>query len=127
MPARSIALLVLVTAVWGVNFVVIHAGLEHFPPCCSTRCGSRSWRCRPCSWSDGPDAVADRARVRLPARRREVRARVRQPRPRDAGRPGLAALQLQVIFTIVFAGFVLRNGHGARRSPAPRSRSPALP
>src|ERR1044071_4933040 len=32
MPARSIALLVLVTAVWGVNFVVIHVGLEHFPP-----------------------------------------------------------------------------------------------
>src|SRR5688500_9101713 len=32
MPARSIALLVLVTAVWGVNFVVLHVGLEHFPP-----------------------------------------------------------------------------------------------
>lgn len=32
MPARSVALLVLVTAVWGVNFVVIHEGLEHFPP-----------------------------------------------------------------------------------------------
>ena len=30
MPARSVALLVLVTAVWGVNFVVIHEGLEHF-------------------------------------------------------------------------------------------------
>src|SRR5918995_303123 len=32
MPARSIALVVLVTAVWGANFVVIHAGLDHFPP-----------------------------------------------------------------------------------------------
>jgi O-acetylserine/cysteine efflux transporter len=32
MPARSVALVVLVTAVWGVNFVVIHEGLEHFPP-----------------------------------------------------------------------------------------------
>jgi O-acetylserine/cysteine efflux transporter len=31
-PARSIALLVLVAAVWGVNFVVIHVGLDHFPP-----------------------------------------------------------------------------------------------
>jgi O-acetylserine/cysteine efflux transporter len=31
-PARSIALVVLVTAVWGVNFVVIHVGLDHFPP-----------------------------------------------------------------------------------------------
>jgi len=32
MPARSVALVVLVTAVWGVNFVVIHVGLDHFPP-----------------------------------------------------------------------------------------------
>jgi O-acetylserine/cysteine efflux transporter len=32
MPARSVALVVAVTAVWGVNFVVIHEGLEHFPP-----------------------------------------------------------------------------------------------
>jgi O-acetylserine/cysteine efflux transporter len=32
MPARSVALVVAVTAVWGVNFVVIHVGLEHFPP-----------------------------------------------------------------------------------------------
>src|SRR5215213_6496524 len=32
MPARSIALVVLVTGVWGVNFVVIHVGLDHFPP-----------------------------------------------------------------------------------------------
>jgi O-acetylserine/cysteine efflux transporter len=32
MPARHTALAVLVAAVWGVNFVVIHAGLQHFPP-----------------------------------------------------------------------------------------------
>ncbi len=32
MPARSAVLLVLVAAVWGVNFVLIHVGLEHFPP-----------------------------------------------------------------------------------------------
>jgi O-acetylserine/cysteine efflux transporter len=32
MPARSVALVMLVTAIWGVNFVVIHEGLEHFPP-----------------------------------------------------------------------------------------------
>jgi O-acetylserine/cysteine efflux transporter len=32
MPARSVALVVAVTALWGVNFVVIHEGLEHFPP-----------------------------------------------------------------------------------------------
>ena len=32
MPARSAALLVLVAFVWGVNFVAIHVGLDHFPP-----------------------------------------------------------------------------------------------
>ena len=32
MPARHNAVAVLIAAVWGVNFVVIHAGLAHFPP-----------------------------------------------------------------------------------------------
>ncbi|WP_256104827.1 EamA family transporter [Streptomyces sp. ODS05-4] len=32
MPVRHIALAVLVAAVWGVNFVVIEVGLDHFPP-----------------------------------------------------------------------------------------------
>jgi O-acetylserine/cysteine efflux transporter len=32
MPARHAALAVLITFVWGVNFVLIHVGLEHFPP-----------------------------------------------------------------------------------------------
>jgi O-acetylserine/cysteine efflux transporter len=32
MTARHTALAVLIAAVWGVNFVVIHAGLQHFPP-----------------------------------------------------------------------------------------------
>jgi O-acetylserine/cysteine efflux transporter len=32
MPARHNALAVVIAAVWGVNFVVIHVGLEHFPP-----------------------------------------------------------------------------------------------
>jgi O-acetylserine/cysteine efflux transporter len=32
MPARSAALLVLVAFIWGVNFVAIHVGLDHFPP-----------------------------------------------------------------------------------------------
>ena len=32
MPARSVALVILVTAIWGINFVVIHVGLDHFPP-----------------------------------------------------------------------------------------------
>jgi O-acetylserine/cysteine efflux transporter len=32
MPARHIALAVAVAVVWGVNFVVIHAGLGSFPP-----------------------------------------------------------------------------------------------
>ena len=32
MPPRHVALAVLIAVVWGVNFVVIHAGLQHFPP-----------------------------------------------------------------------------------------------
>jgi O-acetylserine/cysteine efflux transporter len=32
MTARHTALAVLIAAVWGVNFVIIHVGLEHFPP-----------------------------------------------------------------------------------------------
>jgi O-acetylserine/cysteine efflux transporter len=32
MPPRHVALAVLIAIVWGVNFVVIHAGLQHFPP-----------------------------------------------------------------------------------------------
>ena len=32
MPVRHIALAVTIAAVWGVNFVVIHVGLDSFPP-----------------------------------------------------------------------------------------------
>src|SRR3954468_2654820 len=32
MPRRHVALAFAVAAIWGVNFVVIHVGLEHFPP-----------------------------------------------------------------------------------------------
>jgi O-acetylserine/cysteine efflux transporter len=32
MSRRHTALAVVIAAVWGVNFVVIHAGLQHFPP-----------------------------------------------------------------------------------------------
>jgi O-acetylserine/cysteine efflux transporter len=32
MPRRHVAAAVLVAIAWGVNFVVIHVGLEHFPP-----------------------------------------------------------------------------------------------
>jgi O-acetylserine/cysteine efflux transporter len=32
MSARHTAVAVLIAIVWGVNFVVIHAGLQHFPP-----------------------------------------------------------------------------------------------
>lgn len=32
MPRRSSLLLVLVAFIWGVNFVAIHVGLDHFPP-----------------------------------------------------------------------------------------------
>jgi O-acetylserine/cysteine efflux transporter len=110
MPARSIALLVLVTAVWGVNFVVIHVGLDHFPP-----------------------LLFNALRFALMA----LPAVILVGRPRvpwrfvlafgfllgvvkfgllfvslDLGMPaGLSSLllQLQVVFTIAFAGFVLHE------------------
>src|ERR1700749_5284167 len=32
MPRRHALLAIAVATIWGVNFVVIHVGLEHFPP-----------------------------------------------------------------------------------------------
>ena len=32
MPRRHVAIAVLVALTWGVNFVVLHVGLESFPP-----------------------------------------------------------------------------------------------
>ena len=32
MPARHVAIATAVAVIWGVNFVVIHVGLDHFPP-----------------------------------------------------------------------------------------------
>jgi O-acetylserine/cysteine efflux transporter len=32
MPRRHVLVAIAVAAIWGVNFVVIHVGLEHFPP-----------------------------------------------------------------------------------------------
>ena len=32
MPRRHVLIALAVAVVWGVNFVVIHVGLDHFPP-----------------------------------------------------------------------------------------------
>ena len=92
MPARSVALVVLVTAVWGVNFVVIHVGLDHFPPLLFN---ALRFTCMalPAIFLVGRPRVPWRfvVGVRLPARRRQVRAAVRVPRPRHAGRALVAA------------------------------------
>ncbi len=32
MPVRHVAIATIVAVIWGVNFVVIHVGLDHFPP-----------------------------------------------------------------------------------------------
>jgi len=32
MPRRHVLLAIAVAVIWGVNFVVIHVGLQHFPP-----------------------------------------------------------------------------------------------
>ena len=144
MPARSVALVVLVAAVWGVNFVVIHVGPRALPAAAVQRAavhvhgGAGDLPRRPAA-----DRVAVRARLRLPARRGQVRAAVREPRPRDAGGLSSLLLQLQVIFTIVFAGVRparaaaaragrrrrgrLRRACGDRRRPRGERADPPLP
>src|SRR4051794_35151336 len=128
MTARHNALAVLIAAVWGVNFVVIHAGLAHFPPLFS---------------------ALRFTFVAFPAVLLVGRPRVRWYWVVaiggslgvlsfgllfvgiDQGMPaGLSSLvlQSQVIFTVAFAALAL--GERPRRTQVvggPRSRSPAWP
>jgi O-acetylserine/cysteine efflux transporter len=108
MPARSVALVVLVTAIWGVNFVVIHEGLEHFPPLLfnSMRFALMAL---PAVFLVGRPRVPWRYVLGIGAALGVVKFGLLFVSI-DKGLPvGLASLllQLQVIFTIAFAGFAL--------------------
>src|SRR5919112_6246287 len=109
-PARSIALLVLVTAVWGVNFVVIHVGLEHFPPLLFNALRF-TFMALPAVFLVGLPRVPWRIVLAFGFLLGVVKFGLLFVSI-DLGMPaGLSSLllQLQVIFTIVFAGFVLRE------------------
>jgi O-acetylserine/cysteine efflux transporter len=110
MPARSIALLVLVTAVWGVNFVVIHVGLDHFPPLLFNALRF-TFMAVPAIFLVGRPRVAWKIVLAFGFLLGVVKFGLLFV-SLDLGMPaGLSSLllQLQVIFTIVFAGFVLRE------------------
>lgn len=110
MPARSIALLVLVTAVWGVNFVVIHVGLDHFPPLLFNALRF-TFMALPAVFLVGRPRVPWKVVIGFGFLLGVVKFGLLFVSI-DLGMPaGLSSLllQLQVIFTIVFAGFVLRE------------------
>ena len=110
MPARSVALVVLVTAVWGVNFVVIHVGLDHFPPLLFNALRF-TLMAVPAIFLVGRPRVPWRIVLGFGFLLGVVKFGLLFV-SLDLGMPaGLSSLllQLQVIFTIVFAGFVLRE------------------
>lgn len=109
-PAGSVALLVLVTAIWGVNFVVIHEGLEHFPPLLFNAMRF-ALMAVPAIFLVGRPRVPWRFVIGVGVTLGVVKFGLLFV-SLDQGLPvGLSSLllQLQVIFTIAFAGFVLRE------------------
>jgi O-acetylserine/cysteine efflux transporter len=110
MPARSIALVVVVTAVWGVNFVVIHVGLDHFPPLLFNALRF-TFMALPAIFLVGRPRIAWKFVLGFGFLLGVVKFGLLFVSI-DLGMPaGLSSLllQLQVIFTIVFAGFVLHE------------------
>ena len=109
-PARSVILVVCVAALWGVNFVVIHVGLEHFPPLLFNALRF-TLMAVPAIFLVGRPRVAWRVVLGFGFMLGVVKFGLLFV-SLDLGLPvGLSSLllQLQVIFTIVFAGFVLRE------------------
>jgi len=110
MPVRSVALVVLVTAVWGVNFVVIHVGLDHFPPLLFNALRF-AVMALPAVFLVGRPRVSWRFVVGFGFLLGVVKFGLLFV-SLDLGMPvGLSSLllQLQVIFTIAFAGVVVRE------------------
>ena len=109
-PARDRLLAALVAVLWGANFLAIHVGLEHFPPLLFT--GLRfALMAVPAIFLVGRPRIAWRYVLGFGFLLGVVKFGLLFV-SLDLGMPaGLASLllQLQVIFTIVFAGFVLRE------------------
>jgi len=109
-PARSVALVVLVTAIWGINFVVIHEGLEHFPPLLFNALRF-ALMALPAVFLVGRPQVPWRFVLGIGFALGVVKFGMVFV-SLDLGMPvGLSSLllQVQVIFTMVLAGFVLRE------------------
>ena len=75
MSPRHLALAVALAAVWGVNFVVMQVGLQHFPPLLYAGAAVHAGRLpRPARWWAAGRALAvGRRRLAATARRRPVR------------------------------------------------------
>jgi O-acetylserine/cysteine efflux transporter len=110
MPARSVAAVILVAAIWGVNFVVIHVGLDHFPPLLFNALRF-TLMALPAVFFVGRPRVAWRFVLAIGFTLGVVKFGLLFV-SLDLGLPvGLSSLllQLQVIFTIGFAGVVLHE------------------
>jgi O-acetylserine/cysteine efflux transporter len=110
MPTRSVALVVLVTAVWGVNFVVIHVGLDHFPPLLFTALRFTAMAL-PAVFVVGRPRVSWRFVLGFGFLLGVVKFGLLFVSIHLGMPVGLSSLllQLQVIFTIAFAGAVLHE------------------
>ncbi|WP_371503306.1 EamA family transporter [Kitasatospora sp. NBC_00374] len=110
MSPRHIALAVLIAAVWGLNFVLIHVGLENFPPLlfCALRFAVVAV---PAVFLVGPPRVARRWIVAVGCTLGVVKFGLLFL-GMHAGMPaGLSSLvlQSQAVFTAVFAAAMLRE------------------
>ena len=117
MSPRHTAIALLIAVVWGINFVVIHAGLEHFPPLLFSALRF-TFVALPAVFFVGRPGVAWRWVVAVGGSLGVLSfgllfVAIHQGMP--AGLSSLV-LQSQVIFTVAFAGVVLHER--PRRSQA---------
>jgi O-acetylserine/cysteine efflux transporter len=116
MKRRDVALAILVSAIWGVNFVVIHVGLDSMSPLlfCTLRFGAAAL---PAVFLVGRPQAAWRWVIATGLALGVVKFSLLFA-GMAAGLPaGLSALvlQSQAIFTLVFAAVLLRDRPGRRR------------
>ncbi|MCC4321530.1 EamA family transporter [Streptomyces malaysiensis subsp. malaysiensis] len=111
-----IALAVLVTALWGINFVVIEVGLDHFPPLlfCALRFLVAAL---PAVFLVGPPRVAWRWILGVGLALGVAKFGLLFIGMHEGMPAGLSSLvlQIQAVFTVLFASVVLAERPGRRR------------
>ncbi|MFD8333913.1 EamA family transporter [Streptomyces solisilvae] len=111
-----IALAVLVTALWGINFVVIEVGLDHFPPLffCALRFLAAAL---PAVFLVGPPRVAWRWILGVGLALGVAKFGLLFIGMHEGMPAGLSSLvlQIQAVFTVLFASVVLAERPGRRR------------